>query len=357
MVNLMCVLGEPAFESLISMIDKTEILAPSGQIKLCRDICLESNNDSELLLDTLRKEYLAIVFALNEMGIDFRIIVSHLDDIDKSIMNVSNEILNIRNVGFPENFPAFLSSYPRDLMVQFPNIVFFNSRLGKLGIRERNGCRIRMSPYGEGGRSLIYGKIMLVCDRISQENKENSSSPRLNGFKQLGIEYGLLPSFLSAKINLINENDNLLFLNDHVDRFACLLAGKDGNLNLIVDSNIITGKVLEKKKGKNGLEVIYPEESLQNIAKICNEMGIKLHCPKKLSIPYVLNLMQFPNGKVLMTSGDEEVYRIVAKIVGEENVVTTEVPIRYLPVYANAGIRCMINYIPEKLLKLNLMIS
>ena len=73
--------------------------------------------------------------------------------------------------------------------------------------------------------------------------------------------------------------------------------------------------------------------------------------PGDLTVPYALNLMQFPDKRVLMTSGSPEVENLIRLIVGDGNVSTTEVPVRFLPLWQYAGIRCLIGELPEFILK------
>ena len=67
------------------------------------------------------------------------------------------------------------------------------------------------------------------------------------------------------------------------------------------------------------------------------------------NIPYSLNLEQFLDGSVVMTGGNLEVKKIVAQIVGDEQVVTTQKPIISYPLLRHGGIRCMILIAPKKI--------
>ena len=95
----------------------------------------------------------------------------------------------------------------------------------------------------------------------------------------------------------------------------------------------------------------HSKETIEKIKLICQPLGIEVHHPKKMEVPYALNLIQFPDNRVLMTGGDESVAELINEIVGEENVFKTPTPIRYFPVWLYAGIRCLVSEAPEPLFK------
>jgi hypothetical protein len=76
-----------------------------------------------------------------------------------------------------------------------------------------------------------------------------------------------------------------------------------------------------------------------------------VHYPEKIEVPCSLNLIQFSDGKVLMTNGDESVAKLIDEIVGKENVFKTLIPIRFFPACRYGCIRCLINELPDVMFK------
>ncbi|MDD3190308.1 MAG: hypothetical protein PHI66_01295 [Candidatus Pacebacteria bacterium] len=282
------------------------------------------------------------------MKIVFRVAYAHEEDFDSKVMQyILNSGLNL--FGFPEKWPPTLSSYPRDLVTCFSGVVFLNSKLGKVGSREKGGIKIRSSPYGEGGRVLCVTNKMIVAENIIVSNGK-SSPPVLNGIEQLGIKVGLFPMPLVGMLSFQGDDCGKMSTNDHLDRVACLILGKDDKPHLLIEKNILSGEFIGEKKKKD-LLIVDPERSLAKIKEMCGDLDITLHCLDDISVPYALNMIQFFDGKILMTGGDDIVYKMVSSIVGEEKVFRTETPIKYFPLLAKAGIRCLIGVIPEILTK------
>jgi hypothetical protein len=126
----------------------------------------------------------------------------------------------------------------------------------------------------------------------------------------------------------------------HLDREMCLLKGKDGGLHLVVDPKIVLWD-----RFYEGL--IAPPHSIETIREICELAGVQVHWPEKLTVPYSLGACQFPNGKVLMTGGDKAVASLLSEVVGEGQVVETEIPIVAYPTFQGAGIHCLIGEFPD----------
>lgn len=79
-------------------------------------------------------------------------------------------------------------------------------------------------------------------------------------------------------------------------------------------------------------------------------MDVTVHLAPPLRVPYALNLLQLPDGRVLMTGGDPELERFLEGLVGDDRVVTTDVPIRYIPTWMYGGIRCLVSEEPSPLM-------
>ncbi len=336
--------GEPLFGKKF----RESYYAPVGQADLAFRILHEIQSECEAL-QKLREEYVAIVYALTEMGINFRIIYAHEDMIDQTSLGACIQGLNCRLVGFPPEFVPPSVIYPRDFATVFPNIILVNSKVVELQVTEAKGHQIISSPYGEGGRVLSRRKTMLVGERLILE-KGDSTDPQkeIERIRALGIKVGIIPLLLAQVFSRSKKAEKLI-CNDHLDRVGCLLEGKDGGLHLVVDPLICTADW----QGGGGYPWIprLPYDSIDLIKRRCESLEIKVHYPKKMQIPYSLNLVQFSDGRVLMTAGDDPVAETVANIVGEGKIHQTPIPIELFPVLCYAGIRCLVTRSPEALFK------
>lgn len=342
------IVGGPAFGQVLIACKKEGFFrAPAGQLELCWEV-LRETQDSEAILENLSQEYFSIILGLMEMGIDFRITYCKGDKTYRKMLSASAGKLGLKLMGFPRNFPPHLVCYPRDMFTVLPGIILVNPEIGRLKIKERSGYRILSSPYGEGGRVLLCGKTMLLSNGLIFEDNCSIHKTELTDFEQNGMKLGFFPLSMSGTFSLAGIGKNF-FPSDHSDRVACLINGEDQKLHLVIDPNIFTVE--------NTLITRTPKESLEKIKIICQKLGIEVHCPRKIEVPYALNLIQFPDNRILMTSGDDSITAVIAEIVGEEKITQTEVPIRYFPVYTRAGIRCLVNKAPPPLFKSNTLVS
>jgi hypothetical protein len=86
------------------------------------------------------------------------------------------------------------------------------------------------------------------------------------------------------------------------------------------------------------------------VRRNCEEIEAEVHVPRKsLSVPLATAMVQFEDGRVLITGGDDEVLAAVADIVGSENIQTTDIPIVQYPIFGGAGLHCLITENPMPL--------
>lgn len=334
--------GEPMFGSE----PKDEHLAPVGQAELCLKI-LEETQDFNEVVARLREEYVSIVWMLKQMGIELRIIYAHEDLVDEKTLKFCTEALQCKLVGFPKEYFPPSVVYPRDFSVLLSGILLVNSQVTQILVERRGNYEIIASPYGEGGRVLHCRDVVLVGERIIKEG--GSSHPadqsELRRITPTGTRIGLLPLPMFTRLGFQGR----VQFNDHVDRVGCLIFGKDGGLHHVVDPKIQTIKWRGSKA--TPWTPVGPRETFEKLTRICEPLEITVHRPRTMLVPYSLNLLQFPDGRVLMTGGDEPVAEVISEIVGEENVFRTPTPIRFLPTWVYAGIRCIVNEAPLPLLK------
>ena len=338
-------LGEPIFD--VHYEDR-RFQAPVSQIELCQKILAEEQ-DPEVIVNELRKEYLVIAYSLKEMGIEFRIIYAHEDKIDKMALAYCIDPLKCKLIGFSPDFFGPSIVYPRDFCTVLPKIVLINPEVASLTSSEKDGFSLISSPFGEGGRVLHSGETMLVSERVVEKDRHSRfvTDEEIREVSDLGINMARLPSPIGGVVQ--GGEKNRFFSNDHIDRVGALIADSKQQLHLIVDPRIYTAKW--RKGGAIPWEPAGPEETIIRLRSICDPLEIKVHVPRSLSVPYSLNFIQFSDGKVLMTGGDDHVAELVSGLIGEENIYMTPVPIKYHPVWVYAGIRCMIADAPLPLLK------
>ncbi len=200
---------------------------------------------------------------------------------------------------------------------------------------------IVQSIFGEEGRILHAGKTIIVPERIFETNgrARTVSETELEQLRDLGLTIMQFPltGIISNSFGPLERA-----YNDHLDRVGCLLLGTDGKPHLFVD-NQLSVKIYDRHD--RGTELGYSDSHFYLHGK-CRRAGIELHRAPPPRVPYSLNMVQAPTGKVLMTSGDLELTKLIESIVGNGNVVTTHHPIRYYPSWFFGGIRCMIADVP-----------
>jgi len=345
----MYLVGEPVCWDDCSGLDREEFQVPVGQVNACLEVLTETPSTG--VADILRDEYLSIVQALVDMGIEFRIIYSHPDMVDEQMLAICHKAYRCKFCRFTPDFLPSTIMYPRDFCTVMPGIILFNPQVQLLTER-KDGYRLLSSPYGQGGRAWVAKSTMIVGERIIGENKSwRATEDDYGAIQEEGIQVGLVPPPIGTYIKREGLTDRF-YPNDHLDRVGGMLVGKDGeSLHLVVDSQILTTDYVTTSQGQEKVP-LDPATSIARIQATCDSLGVTLHIPSSpLTVPYVLNFVQFPDGRVLMTSGDAVAQQIVSSIAGKENVFTTRVPIRFLPVYTYAGIHCIVSEAPMPILK------
>jgi hypothetical protein len=300
-----------------------------------------SVQDLEQLKMALRHEYLAIIAGLSEMGATFRLLYAHPDKVDQRVMNAAVRA-GFRLAGMTPDFFTGGTIYPRDFSIRAGRVSLVNSAWTQL---TQNQDDLIASPFGEGGRTLSARDIVLVPERIvlkaglSRRVMDEDLSP----LYAAGLRTGRLP--LPVAVYCTHEEvTSSVFFNDHLDRAAGLIAGKDGRAHLVLDPCFFTVKWIDE--GAKIWELREPEDSENLVREICKPLGIVVHRLASMRVPYALNLIQSQDGCVLMTGGDEAAAGLIGELVGSEKVHTTEIPIIHYPVFANAGIRCLVGDMP-----------
>lgn len=341
----MYLLGEAIFKPE----PRKRFKAPIGQANLCLKI-LRETDDLEAIKEKLRGEYLAIAFAMYQMGIDFSIVCSHLDETDGRVVAVCKEALGCKICAFDKDYFPPSVMYPRDFTTVLPGLVLVNPYV-EIIHPEKDGRKVVSSPFGQGGRIHVAKNVAVVCERVivQKGSSREVNASELAPLQEIGISSCLMPAHLVGVI-INGQISNRFFSNDHIDRVSVLLEAQDGGLHLVMDPRIM-GANWQGGDKNHPWNPIFPEAMVSLMRERCDPFGITVHLPERLSIPYILNLIQFSDGRVLMSSGDPEVESLIRSIVGQDKVFTTEVPIRYFPTWHYAGIRCLIGDYAEVLFK------
>ncbi|MBI3273779.1 MAG: hypothetical protein HYZ69_01410 [Candidatus Colwellbacteria bacterium] len=311
-------------------------IAPIGQRKLYEQVRGETQEPKEITL-RLGEEYGAILISLRAMGVRFKIAFAYPEMMLPQIRGFL-EAEGFEFISFPK-LGTQLIAFPRDLAIRLPNnIILMNSDLSGYRLRRRLDKKVLFSPYGEGGRLLARKNMALVAEKIYPDGRVDKAVPaQPEPLLEAGLKVGLIPN----PVTFGRERGlSGLVPGDHLDSTCGLLEDADGKLHLIVDPEIYSGWRGPYSTPEG------PGITLTRYLHVCEELGIKLHIPKRLSVPASVSFVQFKSKQVLMTGGDEEVSGIVASIVGEENVFMTPIPVRYYPAWSKAGIRCLIGEFP-----------
>lgn len=343
----MYLVGEPIF----CVPWRHEFFAPIGQAMKCYAILGETSNMGDVATQ-LRKEYTAIIHAMYRMELDFRLVCRDLRDIDQDFTATLCQELGCKLAGFP-GFSGRVTLYPRDFCTVFSiaKTLLVNPKGIQLQMSFKDDWHVHASPYGEGGRILHADHTALVVDRLIVEDEisRGTTNADFRPFRDARIRIGKVPPFVMIGFGHDGRATSVSF-NDHLDRIGCLITGRDNSLHLILDPAMRSIEWTEGN-GKRLWESRETQETLDLFREICCPLGIEVHMPKTMQVPYSLNLLQVPDGRVLMTSGDPDVERLVTDIVGKKKVFTTSVPIRFFPTWSYAGIRCLVSEAPEAIMK------
>jgi hypothetical protein len=327
-------LGTPVFDT-IPFKGGGACLIPMGQVGLARELLRRYRRP--VMVDRLRREYRAVAGALDSAGAGVRVL--NLDDGDRRMARW------LRDRGFASlRFVAREATrwhlYPRDLFVyaETANVLLAHSELFRLRSDHRRGCRIVHSGWAEGGRVLMSGDRMIVS-----RHPEVNRVPRARAFdilRERGMTIAAIPQPIACRIDRRSGRAVELTYDDHLDRSAALLRDGDGRCHLVLDPGYRTGPVTLP---------LSVESSIDRVRRICDRIEVEVHVPERISVPYATAAVQLSGGKVLAAGGDSGVLNSCGEVAGPENVVSTRLSIEAYPVFAAAGLHCLVTELPEPL--------
>jgi hypothetical protein len=157
----------------------------------------------------------------------------------------------------------------------------------------------------------------------------------------MGIQVGFIPRALFYGLSPRGER-SFVFHHSHIDLVGSLLKGQDNGFHLVMDPFYRTGPLTDP---------LSAQESLDIVRRKCDEIEVQVHIPRNsLSVPLATAMVQFENGKVFATGGDDTVFETISDIVGSENVRLTGIPIVQYPIFGGAGLHCLITENPTPLI-------
>jgi hypothetical protein len=287
----------------------------------------------------LKSEYRSIVKALLDLDIRFRVV-----DLERGDRDVGGWLRRkgCSSLQLPYKQIIHWQIFPRDMCVYIGrfNTLLVHPKIFKIPPTHLKGCRIIHTKYGEGGCVLMSGdRILLGCHPETGQRFQELKV--LSQLRNKGMKAAFVPYALFYGLSPRGER-KFLFHHSHIDLSASLLKGKDGGFHLIIDPAYRTGPLSDP---------LSVEKSLDLVKQNCAEIDVEVHAPRKsLTIPFSTAMVQFENGKVLATCGDDDVLSTVADIAGSENIKVADIPIVQYPLFGGAGLHCLITENPLPLL-------
>lgn len=286
---------------------------------------------SQQITEALGNEYLSIASGLKEIGAPFRIIIAHRKDIDQRVALAILQQFKVRGLALDESISE--TCFPRDMLVDFDGDVRINPR-ANFEFPDHSGV---LSPLGEGGRVLKLDRKIFVPDSRGFVQTRKQFEKDIQTLSDR-FQFGFLPFPLAVEVDN-RTGKRIIFPNDHLDRVAVFIKGKDNEDYLLLDKHYVT-----ESQAPYG-------DHWACIKEACQQLDVTpvVIDRKPGSIPCALNLEQFNEGSVLLTGGDNDLAEIVHQLVGADKVHVTYYPIVLYPLYRKGGIRCMLLHAPDKI--------
>ncbi|MBW2053803.1 MAG: hypothetical protein JRI85_16445 [Deltaproteobacteria bacterium] len=332
------ILGTPVFDS-IPFKNESPAIVPEGQYGIAQKV-LRNTSGRKSMVRLLKKEYRAVAQALADMGIGFRVL--NLREGDKEVGRWLLK-MGCENLQFSVERATRWSMFPRDMFVylEAKKTLLAHSRLFKLHKKRIGSCEIIHTNWAEGGRMLFSGDRVIIGRHLETLNR-TSESRVFNLLKDKGMKIAAIPLALFYQLSRKGKGRRMsLYYDFHIDRSASLLRGKDGGYHLVLDPAYRTGELASPMPAS---------ESVALVRKACEKIQVRLHVPRSVQVPYATAVMQFKNGKTLATGGDEELLVTLEDVVGSGNLHVTEIPFSAYPVFASAGLHCLVTETPGPLI-------
>jgi hypothetical protein len=268
------------------------------------------------------------------MGIDFSVIDG--TEYDERLVGITTKMkeAGLHFVTLSVPYSMILWAFPRDIaVVVSDDLVLVDEDLSWRQASTEDFVAIS-SPFGTGGRVLRAGDTMLVPDRVGNVGERHEITDEdLAMMHCMGIKTGIMPHAIVWSREYLHD--------DHLDRYSALIQDVHGKLHLLLDSEICSGC----KMDLSGF-IYSNSETISRYREKCKTLEITLHVVET-KVYGSLGMVQFSDGRVLMTSGETKILGLVQDLVGKTSVFQTPEPIWAFPAFPAAGIRCLIGEIPD----------
>lgn len=298
---------------------------------------LASCADESVFRRQLDEEYLSVVEGLLDAGMGFR------------ILNLSTAESPLAEQLRAREFPEFriqvephgsTYTYPRDLLVYLADqrLALVHEGWLRAGLECWNETECWPTIWAEGGRMLVSGGTLVV---FRHPGKLRAPDARvLDRLRERGLSVLEIPAGVFCSLDADGDLTGL-FHDHHIDRAAGLVLGQDRAHHLLLGPGYRTGSLSDP------LDAVASRDAVR---RICEPVGIEVHMLPDSLPCYASSVVQ--SGKVVLAPGDQgDLKESLVDIVGSGNVVTTASTLTHFPVFAAAGLRCLVTESPEFLLE------
>ncbi len=315
-----------------------EVLVPIGQERVARRV-LRAARTRTAIVEQLRAEYRSIIDALWDMHVPFRVL--NLDHGDPEIARWLRAT-GCTSLRFPGSTPLAYQLFPRDLFVYLKHagVLLVHPDVFRLRSSETKGCEIIHTPLAEGGRVLFAGDRMLI-GRHPEGRCPSGEAATIRRLRARGMRIAEIPYPLCYQLSPHDGGDRMALAYDsHLDRSASLIQGTSG-LSLVLDPGYRTGPLLAPLSG---------EQSIALVRAACERIEVSVRVPPAGGVPYATSAVQVQDGKVLVSGGHPDLLAVIAELCEPGRVHATARAIEAYPVFAAAGLHCVVTESPVPLL-------
>jgi len=331
--SLTLLLGSPLFD--IHQGSRPYFAIPVGEVPLARKVLASAPNPLEREAG-LAAEYRALVETLLAGQMPFRVL-----NPDAGTPAMARWLAERGCARLDFDYPGtgYWVRYPRDLFVLLEPVatLLVNPGLFRIDATERRGYRILHSPWGEGGRVLLSGDCLLVG--ADPQQPQLPDAPLLDALRERGMRIAAIPQGLFQDLAPAAQSP-ALFGDAHIDRVASLLRDRAGAAHLLLSAGYRSGPASAPWSA---------QRSLDEVRRACAPLEIEVHQPRS-RFPYGASVVQLPDGRVLGNAGDTEVNGLLAQLVGTRGLLLTPRPLRHYPLFARAGLHCLVTESPVPLI-------
>lgn len=237
---------------------------------------------------------------------------------DNSMHSVMQRVRSERLLG--ENSNSYVYLFIRDSYVTLGGKTYLRPHT-----LHRPDNKYPVAQFCDGGGVLQADQVMIISESVKPRGFFAS---RKNGNSMIKD----IPSIPEVRRNKQNGD----FVPGHIDGHTSLVKGADGQIHLLVTRGYMT----------------QDRRTSQQVQKVAKEHSLQLHVIDNVNLPPLpLNLVQFRNGTVVVSSGYDSHGKVSAtsvtqtldRLVGADKVIKTAIPVELLPTMSYGSIRCMTN--------------